>query len=73
MTHPYEVINLMTDESHGTYATLDEARGCVAYDRLRAYSIWCRDTICVERCEPYRGTDDRALQGMGLPNASERE
>lgn len=37
---PYEVINLDTDESHGVYETLEEARGCVAFDKLRAYSIW---------------------------------
>ena len=29
----YEVINTKTDESHGEFETLDEARGCVLYDR----------------------------------------
>lgn len=65
----YEVINLKTDESHGEYETLAEARGCVAYDRLRSYSIWYGDEYAsdlVEKCEEYRGTDDRARQGLGL-------
>lgn len=77
---PYEVINLDTDESHGVYDTLEEARGCVAFDRLRAYSIWRGrlddesdggepvEFIGIERvecCEPYDGDDDRARQGLG--------
>jgi hypothetical protein len=37
---PYEVINLDTEESHGVYETLEEARGCVQFDKLHAYSIW---------------------------------
>lgn len=74
----YQVINLDTDESHGVYDTLSEARGCVRFDRLRAYSIWqgqhevnedgdCdfNSTVRVECCEPYDGDDDRAAQGTG--------
>jgi hypothetical protein len=67
----YEVINLHTDESHGEYATLDEARGAVRFDRLTAYSIWHND-VRVQHCEPHDGDDDRAKQGLGMPNASER-
>lgn len=66
----YELINLDTDESHGMYATLQEARGAIRYDKLRAYSIWYND-VRVECCEPYEGDDDRAKQGLGMPNASE--
>lgn len=33
---PYEVYSLETDESHGTFETLSEARGCVSYDRIQA-------------------------------------
>jgi hypothetical protein len=68
---PYTVINLDTDESHGDFETLSEARGCVRYDRLRAYAIWHKN-VRVECCEPYDGDDDRAKQGLGIPNASER-
>ncbi len=55
---------------------LTHARGAVRYDRLRAYSIWLvgdgdAPGVRVEHCEPYDGNDDRALQGMGLPNRSE--
>lgn len=60
----FEVINLSTDESHGEYETLEQARGCVRFDRLRAYSIWSNN-IRVECCEPYDGSDDRAKQGLG--------
>ncbi len=36
----YEVISYDEGCSHGVYDTLDEAKGCVAYDRLRHYQIW---------------------------------
>lgn len=71
----FEVFNLDTDESHGVYDTLEEARGAVRYDKLRAYSIWL--TVCGERdtrldhCDPYDGDDDRIKQSLGMPNASE--
>lgn len=72
----YEVIDLHTDESHGIYDSIAEARGCVRFDRLRAYAIWLVDSEGesvhrVEVCDPYTGTDDRAKQGLGLPNYSE--
>lgn len=51
-------------EDHGLYETLDEAHGCVAYDHLKAYSIWHLGER-VEDCEPYAGTDSRARQGLG--------
>ena len=57
MEHKYEVINLETDESHGDFDTLEEARGCVAFDGLNAYQIW-RGHIRVENCEPYYGDDE---------------
>jgi hypothetical protein len=60
----YEVINLDTDESHGVYETLGEARGCVQFDRLRAYSIW-RGDIRIECCDPYEGDDARVRQALG--------
>jgi hypothetical protein len=76
----YEVTDLNTDEGRGVYETLDEARGCVRYDRLAAYSIWRgrwelpgdgspAEFVGVERvehCDPYDGDDDRARQGLGL-------
>lgn len=66
----YTVINLDTDSCHGDYPTLEQARGCVRFDRLRAYAIW-HGNVRVECCDPYDGEDDRVRQGMGLPNASE--
>lgn len=70
----FEVIDLNTDESHGKYATLEQARGCVEFDRLRAYSIWNNATSTrVEQCDPYEGDDDRVKQALGEPNASESE
>lgn len=36
----YEVINLDTNQSHGKFETLDEARGCIDYDRLRHWQVW---------------------------------
>ena len=67
----YEVFDLNTDEQHGSYATLDEARAAVRYDRLRAYSIW-RENVRVEHCEPYEGNDDRVKIGLGQKCASEQ-
>ena len=69
----YEVIDLDSDESHGVYSSLDQARGCVAFDRLRAYSIWRGPIVDgevegrerVECCDPYDGDDDRARQALG--------
>lgn len=45
----YEVFdtNELHHVSHGTFATLEEARGCVSFDHLTAYEIWCNDQ-CVE-------------------------
>ena len=36
----YEVINVETGESHGTYETLERARGCVEFDDLKDWEIW---------------------------------
>jgi hypothetical protein len=66
----YEVIDLETDDAHGSYRTLDEARRAVSYDRLEKWAIW-RDNVRVECCDPYDGDDDRMKQAMGEPNASE--
>jgi hypothetical protein len=60
----FRVIDLESDELRGVYDTLEEARGCVAYDRLRAYAIW-HNGVMVEVCDPHRGDDDRAKQGLG--------
>jgi hypothetical protein len=32
----YQVLNGMTDEVHGMFDTLSEARGCVAFDKIQA-------------------------------------
>jgi len=72
----YEVLNLETDESHGVYDTLGEARGCVQFDRLKFYAIWGGDydadgefntTIRVECCE-----DDADPENIyGLPSIAQ--
>ena len=67
----YEVFDLDSDEQHGSYATLDEARAAVRYDRLKAYSIW-RDNVRVENCDPYDGDDDRVKIGLGQKCASDQ-
>jgi hypothetical protein len=68
---PFTVHNLHTDdETHQDFETLAEARAAVRVDRMRAYSIW-HDNVRVEYCDPYSGDDDRAKQGLGMPNASE--
>jgi hypothetical protein len=36
----YELIDSETEALHGTYETLDEARGAAAYDKLAEYAIW---------------------------------
>ena len=67
----YKVIDLDADEPHGLFDTLEEARGCVKFDNLKAYEIR-HNGVAIERCEAYEGNDDRAKQGLGLVNASER-
>jgi len=68
----FHVVDLSDDSTHGTYTTLEEARGCVQFDKLKAWSIW-HGNVRVEVCDPYIGDDDRAKQGLGEPNASEEE
>ncbi len=51
----YEVINLKTKKSHGTFDTEAEARGCVQYDRLKAWEIWRTDSVIIA----YRDPPDR--------------
>lgn len=76
----YEVINIDTDESHGYYDTVEEARGCVRFDKITdRHQIDRVDNdgnhiSQIQYCEDYlykNETDDRVLQGLGLPNWSE--
>lgn len=62
---PYKVVDLETDESHGRYESLDEARGCVLFDRLERWAIWHDRLGRVEWCDPYDGDDDRVRQALG--------
>jgi len=50
MDMTYQVMNLDTDESRGSFETLADARGCVFFNRLRRYQIW-RETVLVEECD----------------------
>jgi len=52
----YNVINLNTNESHGEYETVGDARACVWYDKLDAYEIWLGDLL-VQSCDE-RGSLD---------------
>jgi len=36
----YEVKNGTTNESHGWYEDLDEAYGCIRFDRLKFWQVW---------------------------------
>ena len=40
---PFRVYDLDTDESHGDYETLDDARGAVIFDGLIKWQIWYFD------------------------------
>jgi len=44
----FEVIDRTNGTSHGNYETLEEARGCVAFDKLTNYEIWQGDHIVAE-------------------------
>ncbi len=68
----FNVINLETDESHGEFETLAEARGAVRYDKLKAYEIWSEKGRVIN-CDPYEGNDDRVKQALGMWNHSEVE
>lgn len=72
----FEVFNTPSfPTSHGVFDTLDEARGCVAFDHLVQYEIWQGDTI-VEASDPDApcndaGTDadDRHATSTALADA----
>jgi hypothetical protein len=36
---PFRVVDLEADEQHGEFSTLEEARGCVRFDKLKSYAI----------------------------------
>jgi hypothetical protein len=61
----FTVYDLNTDECHGEYETLEQARRCVRFNKLREYSIW-NENVRVECCEPYEGNDDRVKQALGI-------
>ena len=63
----YEVINCESGKSHGEFETLDEARGCVLFDRLFSYMIMFGNE-CVVDCDQGPISDDpRVRQAMGEP------
>jgi hypothetical protein len=51
-TAPYRVIDLSTGESHGDFESIEEAMGCVAYDRLTRFQVWNGD-ILLKQEEPW--------------------
>lgn len=76
----FQVINLETDESHGVYETLGEARGCVQFDRLKFYSIWAgRNDADGEFCGEVRveccdsDFDDENIYGLASMRQSVEE
>jgi hypothetical protein len=70
------LINLLDDDAPEHYVLTRQAG-----ERLAAKIGWTNYAVIFEdkdgerrtlvKCDPYQGDDDRALQGMGLPNASE--
>jgi hypothetical protein len=40
------------ERSHGTFDTFEEARGCVAFDKLVSWEIWQDDHIVAESARP---------------------
>ena len=61
----YEVIEILNEDvgavrSHGVFATLDEARGCVEYNKIGEYEIWQGDHIVEERTRDWRNV--RAME-----------
>ncbi len=72
----YKVINLETEESHGEYETLAEARGCVLYDKLETWQIWRDGHELVERCDPLSDEMDttaRCYTQAGHPDMETKE
>jgi hypothetical protein len=61
MNEAFDVIDLNTERSHGTYDSLEEALGCIAYDHLRYWEIWRGNTLVAYR---YRGMVLPAAQGL---------
>jgi hypothetical protein len=75
----YEVVDLTTDESAGTFAKLSDARGFIRLAKLSAYQIWRgyvskgiygedREFVAehrIECCDPYDGDDDRVRRALG--------
>lgn len=51
----YQVINHDTGGNHGCYGTIEEARGCVEFDRLRRWEIWRGDQLFAH--SPLRGLE----------------
>ncbi len=43
----YRVIDVETGETHGDFDTLDEAKGCVEFDRLTDWEIWDNADTCI--------------------------
>ncbi len=74
----YLLTDLSTEEEVGVFLTLAEARRNIGHrPRYAIYSgQWDGEDFThgqrAEFCDPYDGGDDRALQGLGLPNASEQ-
>ena len=44
----FEVFEATAGESHGIFDTLEEARGCVEFDKIVSWTIWQGDTIVQE-------------------------
>ena len=79
VVHPddkFEVYNLETDESHGTFPTYEQAMGAVRYDKLTQYQIWqgyvsdgefisCVRVVSQETYDDI--VDPRVREGLGLP------
>ena len=65
----YEVFERPSNESHGIYDTLDEARGCVEFYRLRDFEIWMGDHIVDEGAPQDAKLDEIRIQAVHCARA----
>ncbi len=54
MAH-YKVINVETGKNHGIYSSIEQARGCVSFDKLNDWEIWDAADCCVDASPVYMG------------------
>lgn len=69
----YQVIDNVTGEDHGIWETLERARGCIEFDRLKYYDIWHGDELIEYHDEPPPNTDPENIYGSASMRQSIEE